>query len=107
MGISDDALDDVRDERGRQIQKWGIQSLPDGTGVPREWREYKRKFYQERCERHAKEGRVSWMDVLAEEVAEAFAEVNPCCLREELVQVAAVCVAWIEDIDRRSKDANR
>ena len=31
----------------------------------------------------------------------ALAEVEPAKLREELIQVAAVAVAWIEAIDRR------
>jgi hypothetical protein len=36
-----------------------------------------------------------------EEVFEAFAESSPDALRKELTQVAAVAVAWIEDIDSR------
>jgi hypothetical protein len=39
--------------------------------------------------------------VLNEEVAEAFAESDPAKLRAELLQVAAVCAAWIYDIDTR------
>ena len=41
-------------------------------------------------------------DILAEEVAEVYAESDPDRLRAELIQVAAVCVQWIEAIDGRS-----
>jgi hypothetical protein len=35
-------------------------------------------------------------------VAEALAEDDPTLLRAELIQVAAVAVAWVEAIDRRT-----
>lgn len=44
-----------------------------------------------------------WRTILAEEVYEAFAETDPARLRHELVQVAAVAAAWVEDIDSRSQ----
>jgi hypothetical protein len=34
-------------------------------------------------------------------VEEAFAESDPTKLRAELIQVAAICAAWIHDIDQR------
>ena len=40
-----------------------------------------------------------------EEVAEAFEEHDPARLRSELVQVAAVAVAWVEKIDRDARNA--
>jgi hypothetical protein len=45
--------------------------------------------------------KVTWADILREEVAEVFVETDPKLLRQELVQVAAVAVLWIEMIDRR------
>lgn len=45
---------------------------------------------------------MDWLHILREEVAEAFAETDPVALRGELVQVAAVAVAWAEAIDRRT-----
>ncbi len=50
-------------------------------------------------------GMLSWRDVLHEEFCEAIDEadagdVNVDALRSELVQVAAVCARWIEDLDR-------
>ncbi|MEY9934267.1 hypothetical protein ABH926_008932 [Catenulispora sp. GP43] len=41
--------------------------------------------------------------MLLEEVYEALAEVDPAALRAELVQVAAVAAAWVEDIDSRGR----
>lgn len=87
----------VDDERKRQDEKWGEQNHPDGTGpgyVP------DAKRARERCQRAARLGLVSYRDILEEEVYEAFAESDPDLLRVELVQVAAVAVAWIEKLDR-------
>jgi malonyl CoA-acyl carrier protein transacylase len=44
---------------------------------------------------------VTWEHILTEEHYEAMAEEDPTRLREELIQVAAVAVAWVEAIDRR------
>jgi len=44
-----------------------------------------------------------WALVLTEEVMEAFAEEDPAKLRAELIQVATVCIKWIQAIDMRSK----
>ena len=49
-----------------------------------------------------KHGKVTYRDILLEEVFEALAESNPARLRVELVQVAAVAVAWVEKIDRQA-----
>jgi hypothetical protein len=76
----------VTDERGRQLQKWGVQD-------------------------HSP---IEWLAILGEEVGEASKEVlehhftghyapDPerlNRLRAELVQVAAVAVAMIESLDR-------
>lgn len=77
-------LVEVRRERTRQHDKWGEQNHDDG------W----------------------WTAILAEEVGEAAQAALQAHfpddgsktlddLREELIQVAAVAVAWIEAIDRR------
>ena len=42
------------------------------------------------------------MHLVREEVAEAFAESDPARLREELIQVAALAVSWVEKIDART-----
>ena len=69
----------ITDERDRQDNIWGQQDGDDKT----------------------------WLPILAEEfgeVARAMLQQDGEAsgnLREELVQVAAVCVAWVEAIDRR------
>lgn len=73
-------LRDVADERARQDEKWGEQNHDD-------------------C---------CWATILGEEFGEAcqaslhirFGSATVELLRDELVQVAAVAVAWIECIDR-------
>jgi hypothetical protein len=99
--ISDivNVLADVADERTRQDDRWGEQNHPDGTGAP-EFGELADRAKQQ-YEDAARDGSVTWTNVLLEEVAEAFAESDPARLREELIQVAAVAVAWAECIDRR------
>lgn len=96
------ALSSVGRERERQYTKWGPQHHPDGTDdgfTAKAKREYARRI----CDENAAAGRGTWLDILTEEVAEAFAETDPVKLRKELVQVAAVAVAWVEDIDSREK----
>lgn len=92
-------LEEVAAERIRQNAKWGEQNHPDGTGQPHA----AHKPYRARkdCESAFEEGRGTWRHILIEEVAEAEAESDVWRLREELIQVAAVAVAWIEAIDRR------
>lgn len=43
-------------------------------------------------------GAPTWVHLIREEVAEAFMCSDPDRLREELVQVAALCIAWIEQL---------
>lgn len=95
-------LSDVADERQNQIKQWGIQSLADGTGG--EWKPAADEAKRINAERFDA-GVGTWGDVLLEEVFESMAESDPARLRAELVQVAEVAVAWIEDIDRKVAEA--
>lgn len=92
-------LGDIASERDKQDAKWGPQSHQDGTGDPamKAIADYAKK----RCDQLFSEGKGTWGAILEEETREAFAESSPDLLRKELIQVAAVCVAWIEDLDRR------
>ena len=97
--ITDRVLQEVLAERIRQDERWGVQSHPDGTGM-----NYQRHLAEEEraaCEAAFRSGRGTWRHVMAEEIAEANAEKDPAKLRAELLQVAAVAVAWVEAIDRR------
>jgi hypothetical protein len=96
-------LAEIYAERARQDEKWGEQNHPDGTGNldQQRYAEFRRKW----CQDAFGAGYGTWADVLAEEVAEAEAERDPARLRAELIQVAAVAVAWAEAIDRRTAAA--
>lgn len=92
-------LSEIADERARQDAKWGEQNHPDGTGPAfRTFAESGR----DRCQQAAADGELTWRDILREETGEAYAEQDAGALRTELIQVAAVAVAWIEAIDRRA-----
>lgn len=95
---TDAVLCDVAVERDCQRRRWGEQNLPDGTGDTAA--RLSADAAKDMCSRAMKAGTVTWRNVLAEEVAEAFAEADPAKLRAELVQAAAVAVQWIECIDR-------
>lgn len=94
---------DVHYERIRQDEKCGEQNHPNGTS----------QIFTETAntcrvmtDMAAKRGRLTWAHILNEEFYEAMSEEDPEKLREELIQVAAVAVAWAECIDRR-KNENR
>lgn len=93
---------DILSERERQDSKWGEQNHPDGTGGA--GAAVVCKMLQDIVDGEAADGSSNWLSILAEEVAEAFAETDTAALRGELVQVAAVVVQWIEAIDRRTRD---
>jgi hypothetical protein len=91
-------LDDVTAERGRQYDKWGIQHHPNGTDERDKWMaDYARHMTDDA----AMSNQLTWFDILREEFYEAGAETEWPKLRAELIQVAAVCAAWIQDGDER------
>lgn len=101
-------LGEVRVERERQDAKWGEQNHADAIG----WFVYKvpsADAAKDICEFRFKHNCGTWADVLIEELAEALEEAEKGTeaaeplLRAELVQVAAVAVAWVEAIDRRRR----
>ena len=106
-------LNDIRIERMRQELKWGEQNHKDGTGPQSYVLDYSHMKAEElataardQTNRYAEVGHVSYADIFLEEVFEAMAEEDQTNLREELVQVAAVAVAWVEKIDRERKQAD-
>lgn len=95
------ALLDILAERARQDAKHG-PGLPSGGMGPMpglsELAAVQRT--QKRCDDAARAGQCTMRLVLEEEIAEVFAErPGSARQREELVQVAAVAVKWIEAID--------
>jgi hypothetical protein len=95
-------LIDVFHERIRQEKKWGTQRHPDGTHPV--FAEFA-NIIKEENDDAIKNNNITWSDILTEEVSEAQGETDPEKLRTELIQVAAVCTAWVEDIDRRKQYA--
>lgn len=106
-------LGDVVAERARQDIKWGQQNHPSV------WPRLGNKFdiaahhriptatrARLDCDARHADGTGSWLDIAVEELCEA-AEVakDDAACRAELVQLAAVVVAWIECIDRRRNEA--
>lgn len=91
-------LEEVAQERLAQLDQWGDQPLPLGFG----WADAKAlaDSHRQACDTEAKRGRVTHRHVLLEEVWEALAESDPKKARDELIQVAAVAVKIIQDIDR-------
>lgn len=94
-------LAEVRAERGRQDARWGEQNHPDATGSS--YYAHCAKVARRNCQAAALEGATGWDLILLEEVYEALAEGDAAKLRAELLQVAAVAVAWVEAIDRRPR----
>lgn len=101
--VTDRVLSEVLAERIRQDGRFGEQNHRDGTGGPE--RQKSAELARRWCQDAFGSGYGTWSDVLAEEVAEANAERDPAKLRAELIQVAAVAIAWAEAIDRRSSPA--
>jgi hypothetical protein len=96
---------DVDAERQRQLAKFGEQRHPDGTGLHPERQKRLADEARALCERADRNGFLAWSHIFWEEVREAMAEEDPAALRTELVQVAAVCAAWIADLDQRPAPA--
>lgn len=112
-----DVLAAVVTERARQDAKWGAdRTQPDAhAGIDNyEWDRrhgathmlgiLSAKMYRSMVEASARRGELSWSEILMEEVAEAAEEGgvgNLALLYVELIQVAAVAVAWAEDVKRR------
>jgi DUF971 family protein len=101
--VTTDVLALIASERERQDEKWGEQNHPNGTGTFA----LRMKAHGARiaCDDAHARGEGTWQHILEEEFAEAMAEKYIDNLREELVHVAAVAVAWIEALERQNVEA--
>lgn len=88
-------------ERWRQTKRWGMQALRDGTGGEAFIAEA--EYWKECNDENAGTRNANWTGVLLEEVYEALSETDEEKLANELAQVAAVALAWLEDIERRQR----
>jgi len=93
-----DIFRDISLERANQDEIHpDTEKLPYGTGF-----DGFKLLLQERRESVAMakaSGHDSWALHFREECYEVLAEADPAKLRAELIQVAALCVRWVEHID--------
>lgn len=102
-------FNEIYEEREKQNTKWGEQNHQsvDPLLLKRESErmceeyeipsENRAKFI---CQNAAKYGNITWSHIVVEELAEVVSCKDENLRREELVQLAACVVAWIESIDR-------
>lgn len=108
-------LQAVSNERVNQYVKYGTNSrLLDGTGPDVHWipayphgAKDIEGVFREDYDGHGGDGGASWMRLVREEIAEAFQESDPARLEEELIQVAALAVSWVEKLRERRLPATR
>lgn len=100
-------LELVLEERRAQEERYGevCTKLMDGSGPRSKWllpfTSESAYVVQQRLRRdyeafEEENGIPTWMHLVREEVAEAFQESDPGRLAEELIQIAALCVSWVE-----------
>lgn len=75
-----------------QLRQWDIQDHPMGTSTAFA---VQRDLVRQRTDNHAKEGRLTWADILDEEYYETLAEIDPVAMEEEAIQTAAVLVSMV------------
>lgn len=92
--------DEIIAERARQDAKWGEQNWPS-VGGPNNF-EQLAEFAKASCNNAMHDGTCTFFHIANEELLEAAAARDDVERRRELVQLAAVCVQWIEAIDRRA-----
>lgn len=113
----DSILEEIKKERCLQDLKWGIQDHPsvdpiltgrNGGATPQRICEEYEIPTEERakslCNLAALKGVLTWSHILVEEVSEVISTLSDDGKRrEELVQLAAVAIAWIQSIDRQNR----
>jgi hypothetical protein len=97
---------DVLKELHRAQAKFPGQHLPSGTGpdvvwVPGKWATAREmaNVLRAMTDAASEDGTLTWRHVILEEVGEALAETDPAALRAEVVQVAAMALRWLLDLD--------
>ena len=108
-------IDEIKLERQKQDEKWGVQNHPcldqtllnrDGGCTPQRMCENYEIPSETRakvmCDDSFKKGDGTYAHIALEEFAEVISEFDITKRRQELIQLTAVCVAWIESIDRQT-----
>lgn len=96
-----DVLFELAGERKRQDERWGW---------PRDYPDLRSQLHctfaqdlEASCRRANDRGEPTWATVLGEEFGEVLHAAYGPDLRKELLQLAAVCVNWIEHLDRAER----
>lgn len=92
----------IDSEREAQDAQWGEQNHPS-VGEMREYGVFDEEVSKKFCEWATQEGNLTWGHIACEELAEALNAPNDTDRRAELIQLAAVIVAWCECIDRNNR----
>lgn len=115
LGPTMEVVRGVVQERVRQIMQYGRnRDLEDGTGPDVKWVPEPGRvgwqtasdietIFRRDYDAHGGNGGANWMRLVREEVAEAFTEDDPQRLEAELIQVAALCVSWVEVLRWRAE----
>lgn len=99
----------IIDERKRQLKKWGEHnenhpSIDEGAWMDGELSAYYGILPEEdakaQCDFRFGKKQGTWADIFLEEVSEAIHAPSPEKMKEELIQVIAVGIAWVQSIDR-------
>lgn len=103
----EDVINDIIKERTRQDERWGIQHHSDESSDYFAWQSFPKTSDGMRWlnDKRVDTCQLAWDGILYEELVEAFEElgISQVNLRKELIEVAAVCVAWVQDIDSRNE----
>lgn len=97
-------------ERARQDAKWGEQNHQSLPKPPR-WCFLPYSALpsaadmKKQVDLEARDGSSNWLGITLEELIEAVEATNAAERRAELLQLAAVVLAWVECIDRREAGA--
>lgn len=111
MNKREDIFREIEKERIRQTEKWGEQNHPM-VPVDIDVVELRSIYYAIPTERQAKKhcdfrfekGTGTYGDILVEELCEVIGAETPKGMREELIQLAAVCVQMVEKLDRDARN---
>ena len=96
-------LGEVANERDAQTERWGQQNHPWFLRLTR-WADHNdSEAAKADVDRLTEKGRLDFAGILTEEYLEALEAETIEEAREELIQVAAVCVAAVESIDRNGR----
>lgn len=96
--VFDKVMADVRAERLRQETRWGKQRHSNGTSI-----KFKPLADAARNATRAADanGQNTWGHIAREEFWEVMSETDRVKLREELIQLGAVVIAWVECLDEQ------